>query len=48
MAESTENELPSAMDYPEHNATFELFIKLLKWGTVATVVILILMAIFLL
>lgn len=48
MADSTENPLPSAMDYPEHDNTFELFIKLIKWGTVLTVGVLILMAIFLL
>lgn len=35
------------MDYPAHEATYEGFIKLVKYGTSAVVVILILMAIFL-
>ncbi|GAB5510289.1 MAG: hypothetical protein Rhims3KO_16900 [Hyphomicrobiales bacterium] len=48
MADSPEESLPSAMDYAEHNGTFELFVGLIKWGTVLTVAILILMAIFLL
>lgn len=48
MADSPENSLPSAMDYAEHNNTFALFIGLVKWGTVLTVAILVLMAIFLL
>lgn len=47
MADSTENPLPSAMDYPAHDSTFELFIKIMKWGTVITVIILVGMAIFL-
>lgn len=48
MADSTEKPLPNAMDYPEHDSTFELFLTIMKWGTIVTVVILILMAIFLL
>ena len=35
-------------DYDEHNRTFAIFIALLKWGTILTSVVLILMAIFLL
>ena len=34
-------------DYPAHEATYEGFIKLVKYGTAAVVVILALMAIFL-
>ncbi|MGN6117432.1 MAG: aa3-type cytochrome c oxidase subunit IV [Nitrobacter sp.] len=34
-------------DYPAHEATYEGFIKLVKYGTAAIVVILALMAIFL-
>jgi len=34
-------------DYPAHEATYEGFLKLVKYGTSAVVVILILMAIFL-
>lgn len=48
MADSTENPLPNAMDYPAHDSTFELFIRIMKWGTLGTVIILIGMAIFLL
>nr|WP_306268251.1 aa3-type cytochrome c oxidase subunit IV [Pararhizobium sp. IMCC3301] len=44
MAEKTEN----AMDYAEHESTYDLFIKMTKYGTVAAVIVLILMAIFLL
>ena len=35
------------MDYAAHEATYEGFIKLVKWGTVSVALILILMAIFL-
>jgi hypothetical protein len=35
-------------DYPAHEATYEGFIKLVKFGTAAVVIILILMAHFLL
>jgi hypothetical protein len=35
------------MDYPAHEATYEGFIKLVKYGTATVVVILALMAIFL-
>jgi hypothetical protein len=34
-------------DYPAHEATYEGFIKLVKFGTAAVVIILALMAIFL-
>ena len=34
-------------DYPAHEATYEGFIKLVKYGTAAVALILILMAIFL-
>jgi hypothetical protein len=35
------------MDYPAHEATYEGFIKLVKYGTATVVIILALMAIFL-
>ena len=35
------------MDYPAHEATYEGFIKLVKYGSAAVAIILILMAIFL-
>lgn len=37
----------SAMDYSEHEKTYALFTNLAKWITVACVIVLILMAIFL-
>ena len=37
-----------AMDYPEHMRTYDGFIKAAIWGTAATVILLILMAVFLL
>lgn len=45
--EPQEHNPESAMDYPEHTKTFDLFIGLLKWGTIACIVVLILMAVFL-
>lgn len=36
------------MDYPEHERTYDLFIGLTKWGSVAVIVVLVLMAFFLL
>ena len=36
------------MDYAEHERTYDLFIGLTKWGSVAVIVILVLMAFFLL
>lgn len=44
MADETEN----AMDYPEHESTYELFIAMCKYGTIAVIAIVVLMAIFLL
>lgn len=37
-----------AMDYPEHERTYAAFLKLLTWGTISCIVILVLMALFLL
>lgn len=37
-----------AMDYAEHEKTYELFLFLTKWSTIASATILVLMAIFLL
>jgi hypothetical protein len=49
MAEHSEVAYTTAdgMDYPAHEATYEGFIKLVKYGTSAVVLILVLMAIFL-
>ncbi|MCX5496581.1 aa3-type cytochrome c oxidase subunit IV [Kaistia dalseonensis] len=38
----------SPMDYAEHERTYDFFIGLTKYGTIAVVIILVLMAIFLL
>ncbi len=35
------------MDYPEHERTYQLFLGLTKWISIAVVILLILMAIFL-
>lgn len=42
------SEKDSAMDYPEHENTYDLFIKLSTWSTIGIAVVLILMAMFLL
>ncbi|MEO1066814.1 MAG: aa3-type cytochrome c oxidase subunit IV [Pseudomonadota bacterium] len=42
------SEKDSAMDYPEHEKTFALFMTMTKYGTVSVIVILVLMALFLL
>ncbi len=38
----------TSMDYPEHERTYATFVTLVKWSTIGTAVLLILMAIFLL
>lgn len=38
----------TAMNYKEHEKTYDLFLMMTKYGTVAVVIVLILMAIFLL
>lgn len=38
----------NAMDYPQHEKTFALFITMTKYGVAAVVIVLILMAFFLL
>ena len=37
----------NAMDYREHERTFELFMGLVKWGTIGVIVIVALMGVFL-
>lgn len=37
-----------AMDYAEHEKSYDLFLALTKWGTISTIIVLILMAIVLL
>lgn len=38
----------SAMDYKEHEKTYDLFLLMAKYGTIVTIAIVVLMAIFLL
>jgi Bacterial aa3 type cytochrome c oxidase subunit IV len=37
-------ELGAAMDYPEHTATYGLFVNLAKWGAIVCIALLIAMA----
>ncbi|MEO0385683.1 MAG: aa3-type cytochrome c oxidase subunit IV [Pseudomonadota bacterium] len=48
MSDAAESTTPVSNDYNEHNRTFEIFTKLLKWGTIIVTIVLIGMAIFLL
>ncbi|MCT4654609.1 MAG: aa3-type cytochrome c oxidase subunit IV [Cohaesibacter sp.] len=41
-------DLNPVMDYDEHNKTYKMFVGLTKWGTIAMVVLLIVMALTLL
>jgi hypothetical protein len=38
-AKAAVEELPPAMDYAQHNATYEGFMQMLKWGIVAMLLI---------
>ncbi len=40
------NNAPNGMDYSEHQRTYQLFSKLLKWGVIACIVILLFMLAF--
>ena len=44
MSEPTDSDTGPVMDYEEHDKTYELFLTMTKWGTVATVALLIAMA----
>ncbi|MCP4070997.1 MAG: aa3-type cytochrome c oxidase subunit IV [Hyphomicrobiales bacterium] len=48
MAKKSKSEAVPAMDYPEHERTYQNFLKLFKWSTMSMVILLILMALFLL
>ncbi len=37
----------SAMDYPEHEKTYNFFLGMTKYGTIAVLLVLVLMALFL-
>lgn len=45
---SDSNETAPEMDYAEHDRTWAGFVAVTKWGTIAIIVLLILMAYFLL
>jgi hypothetical protein len=47
-AHAADNLPAPEMDYPAHERTYEMFLKLAKWGTIHVIVILVLMAYFLL
>ncbi|RFB78712.1 aa3-type cytochrome c oxidase subunit IV [Methylovirgula sp. 4M-Z18] len=36
----------SAMDYPEHEKTYRLFLSLVKWGSIGCIGAIVLLAIF--
>ena len=38
-ATATETEVPPEMDYAQHNATYEGFLAMVKWGIIATLII---------
>ncbi len=40
----SDTQAPPEMDYPEHERTYSLFLTITKWGTIATVAVLIAMA----
>ncbi len=40
--------LNPVMDYEEHNKTYDLFVALFQYGTIASILVVVLMAIFLL
>ena len=44
MAKKTKGKAPAnAMDYPEHERTYELFLKFTIWGTAACLILLVAM-----
>lgn len=47
MAHSNEHDHASVMDYPAHEETYQGFVHLITWGTIAVVCIVVGMAIFL-
>ncbi len=48
MAKKAKAAAVPAMDYPEHERTYVNFIKLFKWSTIALIILLMFMALFLL
>lgn len=44
LAKAGKKESQNAMDYPEHDRTYEMFLNVTKWVTVYTVALLIAMA----
>ncbi len=48
MADNHTHNTESAMDYKEHDKTYALFLGMVKYGSIAVTLILVLMALFLL
>jgi hypothetical protein len=48
VADNHADDVKSAMDYKEHDNTYALFLGMVKYGSIAVVIILVLMALFLL
>ncbi len=48
MAKNSKNAVIPPMDYPEHERTYQNFLKLFKWGTISLVVLMIFLALVLL
>lgn len=47
MAKKAKAAAVPVMDYPEHERTYDNFLTLFKWGTIALIVLMALMALFL-
>ncbi len=46
MAKKSKTASVPAMDYPEHDRTYVNFIKLLKWSTIALIILMAFLAVF--
>ena len=44
MAKVSKGAVIPEMDYPEHERTYENFIKLFKWGTIALIILMVFLA----
>ncbi len=47
MAKKSDAASVPAMDYPEHDRTYDNFIKLFKWSTIALIILMVFMFLFL-
>ncbi len=46
MAKKSDAASVPAMDYPEHDRTYDNFIKLFKWSTIALIILMAFLAVF--